>query len=58
MEQTLTEKLQRIKELNDQVRSDSIEYNEKLVELGLDQLSGNCKYYQSLINIQYNDFRD
>lgn len=36
MEQTLTEKLQRIKELNDQVRLDSIEYNEKLVELGLD----------------------
>jgi hypothetical protein len=40
MEQTLTEKLQRIKELNDQVRLDSIEYNEKLVELGLDQLQG------------------
>jgi hypothetical protein len=58
MEQTLTEKLQRIKELNDQVRLDSIEYNEKLVELGLDQLQGNCEYYQSLINIQYNDFRD
>ena len=44
MEQTLTEKLQRIKELNDQVRLDSIEYNEKLVELGLDQLQESVKH--------------